>query len=129
MKLLIVEDKASIRAEMRKILTQLDFDDITEAVDGTDGWFKLKAEFEGKSRDIYDLVISDMEMPGMSGLELLEAVRGDKELKDLPFIMVTTINTKEVIIKTMKLGIKGYIIKPFTLESVGAKLKQAGFIG
>ena len=128
MKLLIVEDKAAVRSQMKKILTELKFDDITEAVDGNDAWFKLKAEFEGEPKDNYDLVISDMEMPEMSGLELLEAVRADRELKELPFIMVTAVNTKDVILKTMKLGIKGYIIKPFTFETVRAKLVQAGYV-
>ncbi|MFO7750539.1 MAG: response regulator [Desulfobacteraceae bacterium] len=129
MKLLIVDDKASIRSEMKKILHQLDFKDITEASDGNDAWFKLKAEFEGKEPDKYDLIISDMEMPEMSGLELLQAVRSDEQLKETPFIMVTTVNTKDVILKTMKLGIKGYIIKPFNLQSVAAKLAQAGLLG
>ena len=128
MKLLIVDDKASIRSEMKKILKQLGFKDITEAVDGNDAWFKLKAEFEGKKPYKYDLIISDMEMPEMSGLDLLKAVRGDDELKEIPFVMVTTVNTKDVIIKTMKLGIKAYIIKPFNLQSVAAKLAQAGLL-
>lgn len=127
--MLIVDDKASIRSEMKKILKQLGFKDITEAVDGNDAWFKLKAEFEGKEPDKYDLIISDMEMPEMSGLDLLKAVRGDDELKEMPFIMVTTVNSKDVIIKTMKLGIKAYIIKPFDVQSVAAKLAQAGLLG
>ncbi|MEA1967326.1 MAG: response regulator [Thermodesulfobacteriota bacterium] len=129
MKVLIVDDKASIRSEMKKVLKQLGFKDITEAVDGNDAWFKLKAEFEGKKPDKYDLIISDMEMPEMSGLDLLKAVRGDDELKEMPFIMVTTVNSKDVIIKTMKLGIKAYIIKPFDVQSVAAKLAQAGLLG
>ncbi|HKK90583.1 MAG TPA: response regulator [Desulfobacteraceae bacterium] len=129
MKLLVVDDKASIRSEMKKILHKLDFQDITEASDGNDAWFKLKAEFEGTVPEKYDLIISDMEMPEMSGLELLQAVRKDEQLKDTPFIMVTTVNTKDVILKTMKLGIKGYIIKPFNLQSVAAKLAQAGLLG
>ncbi|MEA2060058.1 MAG: response regulator [Thermodesulfobacteriota bacterium] len=128
MKILIVDDKTSIRKEIKKILTQLEFDDVTEAVDGNDAWFKLKAEFEGRPAEKFDLIISDMEMPKMSGLELLEAVRKDKILKDMPFIMVTTVNTKDVILKTMKLGIQAYIIKPFNLKSVAAKLVQTGIL-
>ncbi len=128
MKLLVVDDKASIRSAMKKILVQLGFDDITEAVDGNDAWFKLKAEFEGEEPEKYDLIISDMEMPEVSGLDLLRAVREDGELKETPFVMVTTVNTKEVILATMKLGIKAYIIKPFNLESVRGKLAQAGLL-
>ena len=128
MKFLVVDDKASVRSAMVDILARLGFTDVAAAVDGSDAWFKLKAEFEGVKPETFDLVISDMEMPGMSGLDLLKAVRGDKNLKDIPFIMVTSINTKDTILTIMKLGIKAYIIKPFTLESVAAKLTQAGFL-
>ncbi|MFH1154669.1 MAG: response regulator [Pseudomonadota bacterium] len=128
MKLLVVDDKTSIRSAMTAILHELGFNDIVEAVDGNDAWFKLKAEFEGKKPDVFDLIISDMEMPVMSGLELLKAVRGDSVLSKTPFIMVTTVNTKEIILATMKLGIKAYIIKPFDKASVTIKLTQAGFL-
>jgi two-component system chemotaxis response regulator CheY len=128
MKFLVVDDKAAVRSTMVDILARLGFNDVTEAVDGSDAWFKLKAEFEGVKPEKFDLVISDMEMPGMSGLDLLKAVRGDSNLKEIPFIMVTSINTKDSILAIMKLGIKAYIIKPFTKESVTAKLVQAGFL-
>ncbi len=128
MKILIVDDKASIRSSMKTILTGLGFNDITEAIDGNDAWFKLKAEFQDKKPDIYDLIISDLEMPEMSGLDLLKAIRKDDKLKETPFIMVTASNTKQVILKTIKLGIKAYIIKPFNSDSVKKKLIQAGFL-
>ena len=127
MKILIVDDKASIRSSMKTILTELGFNDITEAVDGNDAWFKLKAEFQGKEPDVYDLIISDLEMPEMSGLDLLKAIRKDEKLKETPFIMVTALNTKQVILETIKLGIKAYIIKPFSTDSVKKKLIQTGF--
>ncbi len=128
MKILIVDDKASVRSAMKKILMDLGFNDITEAVDGNNAWFKLKAEFEDKKPEIFDLIISDMEMPEMSGLDLLKAVRKDEKIKETPFIMVTTSNTKEVILETIKLKIKAYIIKPFNAGSVKKKLIQAGFL-
>ncbi len=128
MKILIVDDKASIRSSMKTILTELGFNDITEAIDGNDAWFKLKAEFQGKKPDVYDLIISDLEMPEMSGLDLLKAIRDDDKLKETPFIMVTASNTKQVILETIKLGIKAYIIKPFNSDSVKKKLIQAGFL-
>ncbi len=128
MKILIIDDKASVRSSMKKILTELGFNDITEAIDGNDAWFKLKAEFQGKKPDVYDLIISDLEMPEMSGLDLLKAIRNDDKLKETPFIMVTASNTKQVILETIKLGIKAYIIKPFNSDSVKKKLIQAGFL-
>ena len=128
MKILVVDDKDSVRGAMMKILTSLGFNDLTEATDGHDAWFQLKAEFEGEEKERFDLVISDMEMPEMSGLDLLKSIRADTDLKDTPVIMVTTVNTKEVILETMKLGISAYIIKPFTQESVQEKMKKAGFL-
>lgn len=128
MKIMIVDDKASIRSAMKMILNDLGLHDITEAVDGNDAWFKLKAEFQGEAPVQYDLILSDMEMPEMSGLDLLKAVRSDDELKETPFIMVTTVNTKDVILRTMKFGIKAYILKPFDRESVRAKLIKAGIV-
>ena len=128
MKVLVVDDKDSVRRAMVDILTSLGFNDLTEATDGSDAWFQIKAEFEGEEKERFDLVISDMEMPEMSGLDLLKAIRADADVKDTPVIMVTTVNTKDVILETMKLGISAYIIKPFTKDSVMEKLKKAGFL-
>ncbi|MCF8045355.1 MAG: response regulator [Desulfarculaceae bacterium] len=128
MKVLVVDDKDSVRGAMVDILTSLGFNDLTEATDGNDAWFQIKAEFEGEEKERFELVISDMEMPQMSGLDLLKAIRADADVKDTPVIMVTTVNTKEVILETMKLGISAYIIKPFTKESVQEKIKKAGFL-
>ena len=128
MKVLVVDDKDSVRRAMVDILTSLGFNDLTEATDGSDAWFQIKAEFEGEEKERFDLVISDMEMPEMSGLDLLKAIRADADVKDTPVIMVTTVNTKDVILETMKLGISAYIIKPFTKDSVEEKMKKAGFL-
>lgn len=128
MKILVVDDKDSVRSAMVDILTSLGFNDLTEAADGNDAWFQIKAEFEGEEKKRFDLVISDMEMPQMSGLDLLKSIRADADVKDTPVIMVTTVNTKDVILETIKLGIGAYIIKPFTKESVEEKMKKAGFL-
>ncbi len=106
-------------------------DNLPEGIKGTmiidDKIIQLKAEFQGKEPDVYDLIISDLEMPEMSGLDLLKAIRKDEKLKETPFIMVTALNTKQVILETIKLGIKAYIIKPFSADSVKKKLIQTGF--
>jgi two-component system chemotaxis response regulator CheY len=128
MKILVVDDKDSVRSAMVDILTSLGCNDLTEATDGNDAWFQIKAEFEGEEKERFDLVVSDMEMPEMSGLDLLKAIRADADVKDTPVIMVTTVNTKDVILETMKLGISAYIIKPFTKDSVEEKIKKAGFL-
>lgn len=123
MKILIVDDKASMRSAMKKILVSLGFTDITQAVDGEDAWYEINNEFQ--KGGAYDLIMSDMEMPKMSGLELLTAIRSSNDINNIPFIMVTTVTAKQLIIETMRLGVQAYIIKPFNRSMVELKLKQA----
>ena len=128
MKILLVDDKASVRTAMVNILLSLGFDDITHAVDGEDAWEKLKETMGGNTVQPFELVISDLEMPKMSGMELLRAVRLEPETRHTPFIMATTVTEKKVIIETMRLGLQAYIIKPFDRQTVEFKLKQAGVL-
>ncbi|MCD4720892.1 MAG: response regulator [Desulfobacula sp.] len=128
MKILIVDDKASIRAAMKNILAGLGLVDITEAVDGEEAWFKINDEFRKGEAYAFELIVSDMEMPKMSGLELLRAVRNSNDIKDTPFIMATTVTAKQIILETMRLGVQAYIIKPFDAPMVELKLKQAGIL-
>ncbi len=128
MKILIVDDKASIRAAMKAILVQLGFLDITEAVDGEDAWYRINESVKKGRVHGFDLIVSDMEMPGMTGLELLRAVRTHPETAKTPFIMATTVTARQIILETMRLGIQAYIIKPFDAGMVELKLKQAGIL-
>lgn len=128
MKILIVDDKASIRTAMKNILVGLGLTDITEAIDGEEGWYKINDAFRKGGDEIFELIVSDMEMPKMSGLELLRAVRNRAGIKDTPFIMATTVTAKQIILETMRLGIQAYIIKPFDAPMVEFKLKQAGIL-
>ncbi len=106
---------------MKTILVHLGLSDITEAVDGEDAWYKINDE-------TFDLIVSDMEMPRMSGLELLRAVRTSPVVGKTPFIMATTVTARQIIIESMRLGIQAYIIKPFDAQMVEFKLKQAGIL-
>jgi len=128
MKILLVDDKASIRMAMRTILVDLGMKDITEAIDGEEAWHEINNAFSKGENSAYDLIVSDMEMPKMTGLELLRAVRNSGELKLTPFIMATTVTAKQIIIETMRLGVQAYIIKPFDAPMVKLKLKQAGIL-
>lgn len=128
MRILIVDDKASIRSSMRHILVGLGLTDITEAVDGEEAWYKIKEAYQEQEGRAFELIVSDMEMPRMSGLELLRAVRGHKAISHTPFIMATTVTAKQIILEIMRLGVQAYIIKPFDMPMVELKLKQAGIL-
>lgn len=113
---------------MEKILIQLGFGDITHAIDGEDAWDKIKKATPNGPDPSFDLIVSDMEMPRMSGLELLSAVRNTSGINETAFIMATTVSARQIILETMRLGVQAYILKPFDRQTVEFKLKQAGIL-
>jgi two-component system chemotaxis response regulator CheY len=117
MKILIVDDFSTMRRIIKNILRQLGFNNVQEADDGATAWPKLQSE-------PFDLVITDWNMPKMSGLELLKNIRNDENLKDIPVLMVTAEALKENIIEAVKAGVSNYIIKPFTAETMQEKLEK-----
>lgn len=116
-KILIVDDFSTMRKIIRNILTQLGFKNILEADDGT-------TALEILSKEKVDLIISDWNMPKMSGLDLLKAVRANEATKDLPFVMVTAEAQKENILEAIKHKVSQYIVKPFTPETLKEKLEK-----
>uniref|UniRef100_A0A7V4JR73 Response regulator n=1 Tax=Thermodesulfobacterium geofontis TaxID=1295609 RepID=A0A7V4JR73_9BACT len=116
-KILIVDDFATMRKIIKNILLQLGFKDVLEADDGT-----TALEFLKKQK--VDLIIADWNMPKMSGLELLKAVRNNEDLKDIKFIMVTAEAQKESVIEAIKHGVNQYVVKPFTPETLKEKLEK-----
>jgi len=114
-KILVVDDFATMRKVIRNLLKQVGYENIAEAEDGV---LALKAL---KSQKI-DLVISDWNMPNMTGIELLKAVRADEDLKATPFLMVTAEALQENVIAAVKAGVSNYIVKPFTAETLNEKI-------
>ncbi len=117
MKVLVVDDFATMRRIIKNILLQLGFKNIIEADDGTTAWEIL-------NKEKIDLIISDWNMPKMPGIELLKKVRGDDRFKDIPFLMVTAEAQKENIVEAVKYRVSQYIVKPFTPETLQEKLKK-----
>ncbi len=116
-KVLVVDDFATMRRIVKDVLKQLGFDNIVEAGDGSAALDILKKEK-------VDLIVSDWNMPKMTGLDLLKAVRVDDDLKGIPFIMVTAEGQKDNVIEAVKAGVSNYIVKPFTPETFGEKLEK-----
>jgi two-component system chemotaxis response regulator CheY len=117
MKVLIVDDFATMRRILRNVLKQIGFTNISEADDGKTALKKLK-------KDNFDLILCDWNMPEMSGLELLNIVRSDDELKNIPFVMVTAEAQKDNIVEAVKAGVNNYVVKPFTAEKISEILEK-----
>jgi two-component system chemotaxis response regulator CheY len=114
---LIVDDFLTMRRIVRKILRDLDFQNILEAEDGSAALDVLKTTK-------VDLIVSDWNMPRMTGLELLKEVRASDKFKDTPFLMVTAEAQKENIVEAVKARVSNYIVKPFTAATLEEKLAK-----
>jgi two-component system chemotaxis response regulator CheY len=117
MKFLVIDDFSTMRRIVRNLLKELGFNNVDEAEDGQAALVKLRSGG-------IDFVISDWNMPNMTGLELLKLVRSDPALKHLPVLMVTAEAKKENIIEAAQAGANGYIVKPFTAATLDEKLNK-----
>jgi two-component system chemotaxis response regulator CheY len=117
MRVLVVDDCSTMRRIIKNILRQLGFNNVVEADDGTTAWDTL-------NKDKIDFVISDWNMPQMTGIELLRKVRGSEEFADMPFLMVTAEAQQENIIEAVQAKVSNYIVKPFTAEVMKQKIDK-----
>lgn len=118
MKFLVVDDFSTMRRIVRNLLKELGFSNITEAEDGAVGLRKLRNDGD------FDFVVSDWNMPVMTGIDMLKEIRKDEKLKHLPVLMVTAEAKRENIIEAAKAGASGYVVKPFTSAILDEKLKK-----
>ncbi len=119
MSILVVDDFSTMRRIITNVLRQLGFDNIIEAEDGTKALQVLESES-------VDFVITDWNMPQMSGLDLLKAIRAsdNQTLKELPVLMVTAEALQDNIIAAAKAGVNNYIIKPFDAQTLADKINK-----
>lgn len=117
MKILVVDDMSTMRRITKNFLKQLGFNNVEEAENGQDGLAKLRA-------DSYGFVVSDWNMPVMTGIEMLRAIRADEKLKTLPVLMVTAEAQKDNIVEAAQAGVSNYIVKPFTAETLQDKMNK-----
>lgn len=117
MKILIVDDFSTMRRIVKNLLRDLGFNNTQEADDGLTALPMLK---NGE----FDFVVTDWNMPGMQGIDLLRHIRSDDQLKHLPVLMITAEAKREQIIEAAQAGVNGYIVKPFTAATLKEKLDK-----
>lgn len=117
MKFLVVDDFSTMRRIVKGLLVELGYNDVTEADDGSTALPMLR-------NGSFDFLITDWNMPGMPGLELLKAVRSDPKLAKLPVLMLTAEAKREQIIEAAQAGVSGYVIKPFTAVTLKEKIDK-----
>jgi len=124
MKMLIVDDSKAMRTFLQHIASQLSFK-TEEAEDGRDGLSKL---IKNDPREPFDVALVDWDMPVMTGIELVQTVRRNKDFSSLKMMMVTTQNTMERVTAAMEAGADDFLMKPVTKESLEEKLQILGLV-
>ncbi len=117
MKILIVDDFSTMRRIIKNLLRDLGFSNTHEADDGVTALPMLK------SGD-FQFLVTDWNMPGMTGIDLLKAVRADEKLRTLPVLMVTAEAKRDQIIEAAQAGVNGYVVKPFTAQALKEKIEK-----
>ena len=117
MRVLVVDDFSTMRRIIKNILRQIGFINVVEADDGTTAWDIL-------NKDKIEFIISDWNMPQMTGIELLRKVRASEEFADIPFLMVTAEAQQENIIEAVQARVSNYIVKPFTADVMKYKIEK-----
>ena len=116
-KVLVVDDFSTMRRIVKNILKQIGYSDIEEAEDGNSALARLR-------QGGFGLVVSDWNMPNMTGLDLLKAIRADNALNNMPVLMVTAEAKKENVMDAIKAGVNNYVVKPFTADVLKDKIEK-----
>ena len=116
-RVLVVDDFSTMRKIIKSLLRNLGIDNVVEACDGRGAIQQLQAGG-------IDFLITDWNMPGMTGLDLLKFVRDNPKLAKLPVLMVTAESKREQIMEAARAGVNGYIVKPFTADEMNEKLSK-----
>lgn len=117
LKFLVVDDFSTMRRIVKNLLHDLGYPNVTEADDG-------KTALPMLQTGNFDFLITDWNMPGMPGIDLLKAVRADPKLAKLPVLMLTAEAKREQIVEAAQAGVNGYVIKPFTAATLKEKLDK-----
>lgn len=117
MKILVVDDFSTMRRIVKNLLRDLGFSNTHEADDGNTAWPMLQ-------NGDFDFVVTDWNMPGMTGIDLLKKIRADERLKGTPVLMVTAEAKRDQIVAAAQAGVNGYVVKPFTAAALKEKIEK-----
>ncbi|MCB1646453.1 MAG: chemotaxis response regulator CheY [Pseudomonadales bacterium] len=117
MKILIVDDFSTMRRIIKNLLRDLGYTNTQEADDGKTALPLLQSGG-------FDFLVTDWNMPGMTGIDLLKAVRADEKLRKLPVLMVTAEAKRDQIVEAAQAGVNGYVVKPFTAAALKEKIEK-----
>lgn len=115
-KILIADDLATVRKVLKKLLAEIGFESVLEVSNGEEALQLIQSQS-------FDLIICDWEMPKLTGIELVTQLRADPSYASLPFILITSHNTKEAVVRAAEAGVSTYISKPFTIDTLREKIK------
>lgn len=120
-KVLVVDDMKTMRKIIVSGLKKLGITEVVEAENGKEAWMVLSGS---KGKNGFNLIVSDWNMPEMTGIELLKLVRGDNDLKEMPFLMITAEAEQKAVVEAVKEKVSNYVVKPFSPEVLAEKLRQ-----
>jgi two-component system chemotaxis response regulator CheY len=118
MRILVVDDFSTMRRIVKNLLKELGFSNFSEAEDGALAWASVEAAGG------YDFIVSDWNMPNMTGIDFLRKVRSDPRFKDTPFLLITAEAKRSQILEAAEAGVNGYIVKPFTAATLNEKIQK-----
>ncbi|MFZ4714486.1 MAG: response regulator [Bacteriovoracaceae bacterium] len=122
MKILLVDDVSTMRKMIKGHLQQMGFTNVSEAEDGEPAWKLIQEGIEKKQP--YEFIISDWDMPGLNGLELVKNIRSFEPTKKLPFLMITADADQTTVVTAVKAGVNNFIIKPFSVATLKEKIDK-----
>ena len=121
-KILIVDDMSTMRKIIKNMLGKMGCNNLTEAEDGAPAWEMIQQAHE--SGQPYQFIVSDWNMPGMTGLDLLKNIRSDERFKTLPFLMITAEAEQANVVIAVKAGVSNFIVKPFSIVTLKEKIDK-----
>jgi len=122
MKTLVIDDMMTMRKIITKMLKQIGFTNLQEADDGATAWPMIEQAKE--AGEPFEFIVSDWNMPKMSGLDLLIKIRGTEGIKDTPFLMVTAEAEQSNVVKVVQAGVSNFVVKPFKPDTLKEKIAK-----